>query len=59
VVTVEEAGVEAAVEETGSSSIDGGEVESGRDLENFVMKSEMTRGGLLFIGLKILAVVLV
>jgi hypothetical protein len=56
---VEEAGVEAAVEETGSSSIDGGEVESGRDLENFVMKSEMTRGGLLFIGLKILAVVLV
>jgi hypothetical protein len=33
--------------------------ESGGDLESFDMKSEMTRGGLLFIGWKISAAVLV
>jgi hypothetical protein len=38
--------------------IDGGGVESGGDLGCFGMKSETTRDGLLFIGSKILAVVL-
>jgi hypothetical protein len=33
-----EAGVEAAAEETGSSGIDGGGVESGGDLESFGIK---------------------
>jgi hypothetical protein len=36
-----------------------GRVESGGDLESFGMKSKMTRGGLLFIGSKILVPVLV
>jgi hypothetical protein len=34
-------------------------VESGGDLESFVMKNKMTRGGLLFIDSKISAVALV
>jgi hypothetical protein len=38
--------------------VDDDGVESGRDLESFGMKSEMTRGGLLFICLKISAAVL-
>jgi predicted dinucleotide-binding enzyme len=54
----EEAGVEAAVEETGLSGVDGGGVESGRDLESYGMKSKTTRGRLLFIGLKISTTVL-
>jgi hypothetical protein len=37
----------------------GGDLESSRDLESFGMKSEMTRGGILFIGSKISAAVLV
>jgi hypothetical protein len=37
----------------------GGELESGGDLESFGMKSKMTWDGLLFIGSKISAVVLV
>jgi hypothetical protein len=36
-----------------------GRVESGGDIESFGMKSKMTRGGLLFIGSKISAMVLV
>jgi hypothetical protein len=36
-----------------------GRVESSGDLESFGIKSEMTRGRLLFIGLKISAAVLV
>jgi hypothetical protein len=40
-----------AAEETGG-------LESGGNLESFGMKSETTRGGLLFIGLKISAAVL-
>jgi hypothetical protein len=40
-----------AAEETGG-------VESVGDLESFTMKSEMSQGGLLFIGLKLLAEVL-
>jgi hypothetical protein len=55
----EEAGVEVVVEETGSSGIDDGGVESGRDLESFGMKSETTWDRLLFIGSKISAAVLV
>jgi hypothetical protein len=53
---------EATAKETGSSGIDSDGVESSRDLEScedlesFGMKSEMTRGGLLFIGSKILTV---
>jgi hypothetical protein len=35
------------------------DIESDGDLESFGMKSEMTRGGLLFIDSKILAVILV
>jgi hypothetical protein len=35
------------------------DIESDGDLESFGMKSEMTRGGLLFIGSKILEVILV
>jgi hypothetical protein len=46
--------VSTAAEETSSS----GEVESGSDLESFRMKSETARDGLLFIVLKISAVVL-
>jgi hypothetical protein len=47
------------VEETGLSTInDCGVEESGGDLESFEMKSETTRGELLFIGLKISATVL-
>jgi hypothetical protein len=38
--------------------IDGGGVESGGDLGCFGMKSETTRDGILFIGSKILAVIL-
>jgi hypothetical protein len=34
-----------------------GGVESSRDLESFAMKSEMRRGGLVFIGLKLSAAV--
>jgi hypothetical protein len=37
----------------------GGDIESGRDLESFRMKSEATRGGLLFIGSKISAPILI
>jgi hypothetical protein len=37
----------------------GGDLESSRELESFRMKSEMTRTGLLFIGSKILAAILV
>jgi hypothetical protein len=54
-------------EEIGSSGVDGGggdwqsreqrSRESGGDLESFGMKSETTRGGLLFIGSKISAAV--
>jgi hypothetical protein len=36
-----------------------GDLESGEDLESFRIKSEMTRGGLLFIGSKISVTVLV
>jgi hypothetical protein len=54
----EEVGVEVAAEETGSSIIDGSRVESGRDLESFGMKINMTWGRLLFIGSKISAAVL-
>jgi hypothetical protein len=36
-----------------------GRVESGGDLESFGMKSETARGGLLFIGSKISAAVLI
>jgi hypothetical protein len=43
-------------EETGG--VEGGGVESAGDLESFVLKNETTRGGLLFIGSKISAVVL-
>jgi hypothetical protein len=53
-----EAGVEAVVEETGSSGINGCRVESIWDLERFRMKSEMTQGRLLFVRLKISAAVL-
>jgi hypothetical protein len=35
------------------------DIESDGDLESFGMKSEMTRGGLLFLGSKISAVILV
>jgi hypothetical protein len=35
-----------------------GRVESGRNLDSFVMKSETPRGGLLFIGSKLSAAVL-
>jgi hypothetical protein len=49
----EEGNVEAAVEETYSSGVDDGGVESGGDLESFGMKNKMTRGMLLFIGPKI------
>jgi hypothetical protein len=45
------------VEEIDRVESDGVE-ESDRDLESFGMKSETTRGGLLFIGLKISAAVL-
>jgi hypothetical protein len=37
----------------------GKDLESGGDIESFGMKSKMTRGGLLFIGSKISAMVLV
>jgi hypothetical protein len=37
----------------------GGDIESGRDLESFRMKSEATWGGLLFIGSKISAPILI
>jgi hypothetical protein len=37
----------------------GGDLESSGDLESFGMKSETTRGGLLFIGSKISTMVLV
>jgi hypothetical protein len=54
-----------AVEEIGTSGVDSGggdwrsrERESGSDLESFGMKSEMTRGMLIFIGLKISEAVL-
>jgi hypothetical protein len=53
---------EATAKETDSSGIDSDgaessrDLESGGDLESFGMKSEMTRGGLLFIGSKILTV---
>jgi hypothetical protein len=50
--------VTAAVEETGSSSVDGGGVESGSDLESFAMKSETPWDGLLFIVSKLSAAVL-
>jgi hypothetical protein len=53
-----EAGVEAAAEETGSSGITGGGVESGGDLESFGIKNEITWSGLLFICSKISAAVL-
>jgi hypothetical protein len=43
-------------EETGGVESD--EVESGGDLESFGMKSKTTRGGLLFIGSKISAMIL-
>jgi hypothetical protein len=46
------------VEETGLSGVDGGGVESGRDLESYEMKNKTTRGRLLFIGLKISTTVL-
>jgi hypothetical protein len=54
----------AAEEGAGSSGVDGGvesdgvERESSGDLESFRMKSEMTRGGLIFIGSKISKAVL-
>jgi hypothetical protein len=51
----EEAGIAAVVEETGG--VESGGVENGRDLKSFEMKSKVTRGGLLFIGSKISAVV--
>jgi hypothetical protein len=60
----EEASVEAVAEETDSSCVDGGRVESdtylesGGDLESFGMKSEMTRCELLFIDLKISTTIL-
>jgi hypothetical protein len=58
----EEAGIATAADETGLSGVDGG----GGDRQSrvrwgvreFVMKSKMTRGGLLFIGSKISARVL-
>jgi hypothetical protein len=60
--TEEEAGIEATDEEIGSSGVQGDRetngVESGMDLENFEMKSETTREGLLFIDSKISAAVL-
>jgi hypothetical protein len=61
-VAKEEAGVEAAVEETSSSDVDDGRVESNDeetdgDLE-FWDENKMTQGGLLFIGSKISANVL-
>jgi hypothetical protein len=43
------------VEETSLNGVDGDRVESSGDLESFGMKSEMARGGLLFIDSKILA----
>jgi hypothetical protein len=46
-----------AAKEIGSSDVNGDGGESGVDLESFGMKSKMTRGGLLFIGSKILAMV--
>jgi hypothetical protein len=67
VAVEEEANVEVAVEETGSSSINdnGGDQKSRerksreqRELREFWNESERTRGGLLFIGSKISAIVL-
>jgi hypothetical protein len=46
-----------AAEETGG--VERSRVESGGGLESFGMKSEMTRGGLLFVGSKISAAVLI
>jgi hypothetical protein len=62
VAAEEEADVEAATEETGSSGVDGSGGDrwsrEWQDLESFGIKSETTRGGLLFIVLKISAAVL-
>jgi hypothetical protein len=52
----EEAGVEATMEE--ASGVESSVVESTEDLESFGMKSEMTRGMLLFIDSKISASIL-
>jgi hypothetical protein len=53
-----ESAVSTAVAVTGRVK-SGGDLESSRDLESFGMISEMTRGGILFIGSKISAAVLV
>jgi hypothetical protein len=49
----EEADVEATAEETSSSDVDDGRVESGGDLKSFGMKNKTIRSGLLFIVSKI------
>jgi hypothetical protein len=63
VVAEEEAGVNGGGGDrqsaTSTTAVATGRVESGGDLESFGMKSETTRGRLLFIDSKISAVVLV
>jgi hypothetical protein len=63
VVAEEEAGVNGdggdRQSATSTTAVATGRVESGGDLESFGMKSETTRGGLLFIDSKISTVVLV
>jgi hypothetical protein len=63
----EEAGVSGSHKQSVASTVvvatekveSGGDLESGRDLGSFGMKSEMMWGGLLFIGSKISAAVLI
>jgi hypothetical protein len=68
VVTEEEAGIDGGGGDWESAALtvaaatgrvkSGGDLQSGRDLESFGMKSETTRGMLLFIGSKISTTVL-
>jgi hypothetical protein len=62
-VAEEEAGVDGSDGDWQSAAstavVATGRVENGRNLESFVMKNETTRSGLLFIGSKISATVLV
>jgi hypothetical protein len=51
----EEADIEAAAEDTGSSGVDDVGVESDEELESFGIKNKMTWSILLFISLKISA----